>query len=301
MGIRYTKQAITISQQIDILKRRGLIINDEVQAERVLDIISYFRLADYWRFMEEDRLTHQFKSGSRFDEVVDCYYFDKELKALLFSAIQSIEVAMRAKVIKHFTPQFGAFWFMHPGYAANERFFLSNLEHIRTETNRSREDFITDHFQKYSSPDLPPVWKTLEVVSFGTLSKLYSNFHDATSKHLVAREFGLNHHKFLRSWMEMLSVLRNYCAHHARVWNRRYPIKPQIPVRMPNAWITNMSFPRESLYPQLCCIAYWLRSIYPNNTFTTDIKQLFQRHPKVSPHLIGFPNGWEEESLWSKS
>ena len=217
MGIRYTKQAITISQQIDVLKRRRLIINDEVQAERDLDIISYFRLADYWRFMEEDRLTHQFKSGSRFDEIVDCYYFDKELKALLFSAIQSIEVAMRAKVIKHFTPQFGAFWFMYPDYAANERFFLSNLEHIRTETNRSREDFITDHFQKYSSPALPPVWKTLEVVSFGTLSKLYSNFHDATSKHLVAREFGLNHHKFLRSWMEMLSVLRNYCAHHARV------------------------------------------------------------------------------------
>ena len=72
MGIRYTKKAITISQQIDVLKRRGLIVDDEVQAERVLDIISYFRLADYWRFMETDRLTHQFKSGSRFDEVVDC-------------------------------------------------------------------------------------------------------------------------------------------------------------------------------------------------------------------------------------
>ena len=63
MGIRYTKKAITISQQIDVLKRRGLIVDDEVQAERVLDIISYFRLADYWRFMETDRLTHQFKSG----------------------------------------------------------------------------------------------------------------------------------------------------------------------------------------------------------------------------------------------
>ena len=32
--------------------------------------------------------------------VVDCYYFDKELKALLFSAIHSISVAMRAKVFK---------------------------------------------------------------------------------------------------------------------------------------------------------------------------------------------------------
>ena len=151
---------------------------------------------------------------------------------------------------------------MQPEYAANEYFFTSNLEHIKIEVSRSREEYISEHFHNYSSPDLPPVWKTLEVVSFGTLSKLYSNFHDATAKHLVAREFGLNHHKFLRSWMEMLSVLRNYCAHHARVWNRRFPIKPQMPVRMPNAWITNMSFPCESLYPQLCCIAYWLNSIY---------------------------------------
>ena len=248
--------------------------------------------------METDRLTHQFKSGSRFDEVVDCYYFDKELKALLFSAIQSIEVAMRAKVIKYFTPQFGVFWFMQPEYAANEYFFTSNLEHIKIEVSRSREEYISEHFHNYSSPDLPPVWKTLEVVSFGTLSKLYSNFHDATAKHLVAREFGLNHHKFLRSWMEMLSVLRNYCAHHARVWNRRFPIKPQMPVRMPNAWITNMSFPCESLYPQLCCIAYWLNSIYPDNSFGTDIKALFHKHPSVCPNLMGFPKGWEEEKLW---
>ena len=99
MGNQYTKEAITISEQIDVLQRRGLIIDDEVQARKVLDIISYFRLADYWRFMESDRLTHQFKQGSHFKDIVDCYYFDKELKALLFSAIQSIEVAMRAKVI----------------------------------------------------------------------------------------------------------------------------------------------------------------------------------------------------------
>lgn len=299
MGNRYKKQAIRISQQIEVLRCRGLIIDDEVQVEKVLDNISYFRLANYWRFMEADRLTHQFKPGSHFDDVVDCYYFDKELKSLLFSAIQSIEVAMRAKVIKHFTSQSGAFWFMQSELAVNETFFTSNLEHVRLEISRSREDFITEHFRKYTSPDLPPVWKTLEVVSFGTLSKLYSNFHDATAKHLVAREFGLNHHKFLRSWMEMLCVLRNYCAHHARVWNRNFPVKPQMPKRLPNAWISNMEFPCGSLYPQLCCIAYWLNSIYPTNSFNTDIKTLFHRHPAVNARLMGFPKGWEEEQLWT--
>lgn len=219
-------------------------------------------------------------------------------EALLFSAIQTIEVAIRTKIIKHFTPTFGAFWFMDESLAGNPDFFHSNLEHIRTEVKRSREEFITEHFLKYAEPDLPPVWKTLEVVSFGTLSKLFGNFRDATAKHQVAREFGLNHHKFLKSWMETLVALRNYCAHHSRVWNRRFPVKPQTPRRMPQDWISDFSFRQETIYPQLCCITYWLNSIYPKNTFVADFKAMLEKHPSVSTRLMGFPAHWEEEPLW---
>ena len=61
MGLRYTHQAITTEQQIDILKERGLLIDDVKQAVKVLDTISYFRLAGYWRHFEADQTTHQFK------------------------------------------------------------------------------------------------------------------------------------------------------------------------------------------------------------------------------------------------
>lgn len=295
----YNKTAITITQQIQTLKQRGLIVDDDIQAAKVLEVISYFRLADYWRFMEADPTTHQFKEGSRFEYVVNCYNFDKELKTLLFSAIQTLEVAMRAKMIKHFTSSFGAFWFMNPTLSSNSRFFTTNLEHIRTEVSRSREDFIIEHFQKYASPELPPVWKTLEVVSLGTLSKMYTNFNDATAKHLVARDFGLNHHKFLSSWVETLSVLRNCCAHHARVWNKCFPIMPQMPARMPKPWINNRDFPRASFYPQVCCIAYWLNNLYSDHSFPVAVKALFKKYPTVKPYLMGFPEGWENEPLWA--
>ena len=88
---------------------------------------------------------------------------------------------------------------MDENCATNEDRFAANLDVIRKEVSRSHDDFIIEHFRKYSEPDLPPVWKTLEVISMDTLSKLYSNFSDATAKHAVPREFGLNHHKFLRS------------------------------------------------------------------------------------------------------
>lgn len=206
-----------------------MLINDVEKAVETLDTISYFRLASYWQHLEVERNTHQFKAGSSFDDIVDLSHFDKRLRALLFTAIQTIEVSVRTKIIKHFAHDFGAFWFMDEKYATNEARFESNLSVIRKEVSRSHDDFITEHFRKYSEPDLPPVWKTLEVVSMGTLSKLYSNFSDATAKHAVAREFGLNHHKFLRSWLECLAVLRNCCAHHSRLLNR------VIPGKAPNA------------------------------------------------------------------
>ncbi len=297
-GMKYTKQAITIEEQISTLNQRGLIIDDDRQAIEALDVISYFRLADYWRYWETNRTTHQFKPNSRFSEILDYYYFDKELKALLFSAIQTIEVAIRTKIIKRFTPTFGAFWFMDANLASNQDFFNSNLEHIRTEVKRSHEEYIKEHFQKYTEPDLPPVWKTLEVVSFGTLSKLFGNFKDATVKHEVAHDFGLNHHKFLKSWLETLVALRNYCAHHSRVWNRKFPVKPQTPMRMPRKWISDFSFRQETLYPQLCCIAYWLNAIYPDNTFAAEFKAILAKHPFVSTRFMGFIAQWEQEPLW---
>ena len=52
MGVRYTHQAITTERQIGILKERGLLIEDVEQAIEILDTISYFRLAGYWRHFE---------------------------------------------------------------------------------------------------------------------------------------------------------------------------------------------------------------------------------------------------------
>lgn len=209
-----------------------------------------------------------------FIDVIDLYFFDKKLRALLFTAIQTIEVSVRTKIIKHFALEFGAFWFMDENYATNTTRFAANLDVIRKEVSRSHDEFITEHFRKYSEPDLPPVWKTLEVISMGTLSKLYSNFSDATAKHAVARDFGLNHHKFLRSWLECLAVLRNCCAHHSRLSNRVFPVKPMMPECMPKTWITDFSFREQTLYPQLCYVVYWLNSIFSNNTFVADFKQL---------------------------
>lgn len=90
----YTKQTISIADQITILKNRGLLFDDENTAIEYLKIISYFRLANYWKPMENDKVNHVFKPNSKFENVLTLYNFDKELRNLIFSGIVYLRFAM---------------------------------------------------------------------------------------------------------------------------------------------------------------------------------------------------------------
>lgn len=281
-----------------MLKGRGLIVGDENEAIRQLKIISYFRLTNYMRPMEANKSTHIYKPGSLFENAVDLYYFDKQLRVLLFSAVQSIEIALRSKVIHHLSIKYGAFWFMDEHLSSNQTLFNENLSHIDKELKRSREDFISQHFAKYTSPKFPPVWKTLEVVSFGTLSKLFENFGDKRVKKIIAREFNLPQHLYLENWIKCIAVLRNCIAHHSRIWNRKFPLKPKMPLKLTGMWIDCSSIEQAKLYAQLCCLAYLQNQIHPDNDFKQQLKSLLSAHPNVDVVTMGFPAGWENEPLW---
>ncbi|MBP5678142.1 MAG: Abi family protein [Bacteroidales bacterium] len=298
--MKYNKQPISIADQIVQLKSRGLIMEDDTIAEKVLSIISYFRFASYLRPMEADRVTHSFKTGKKFSNAVDLYYFDKELRGVIFLAIQTVEVALRTSVIQHFSMKYGPFWFMKSKLFKDGEMHKACLKTIRAELKRSKEDFIKEHFAKYDRPSMPPSWKTLEVVSFGTLGKLYSNFADTSIKKTVARSFNVPNHEVLDSWVAALAALRNCCAHHARTWNRKYPMKPQMPdaKKMRAAWVEVSAVDPSRLYALLCCLIYWVNNIQPGNSIKNDIVQLMKKHPNVDPSAMGFPDGWEKEALW---
>ena len=69
----YTKQPLSIDDQIAKLRSQGLIIADEDCAKKALGEVSYFRFAAYLRPMEADKQTHQFKPGSTFENAVALY------------------------------------------------------------------------------------------------------------------------------------------------------------------------------------------------------------------------------------
>ena len=295
----YTNRPISKACQLAELKNRGLVVGDDNQAIEHLGSINYFRFACYLQPFEIDHATHQYAAGTSFDQIIELYQFDKELRSLIFTAIQDVEIALRSRIIHHFSMSHGTFWFLNRNMFKDKSIFNTTLQKEWNEVNRSKEDFIQDFFDRYDNPILPPVWKTLEVASFGVLSKTYENFAEVSVKKFVAKDFGLPQYTYLESWIRSITVLRNCCAHHARTWNRRYPWKPKMPATLPLNWISNAPAVRkQKLYAQLCCLAYMCQTIVSTSDFKGGLKALLAKYPKVNPTALGFPPLWDQEPLW---
>lgn len=296
--MKYSKQPLDYSEILDLLESRGLIIRDRNKAIECLKVVSYFRLDNYFHPMESDKVQHIFKPGSTFDNAMDLYRFDCDLRELIFTAIQAVEIALRSKMIHHISLQYGAFWFTDVSLFRDANIHHKCMEQIRQELKRTREEFIIEHSAKYSEPEFPPVWKTLEVTSFGTLSKLFCNFADNKIKKRIAREFNLPQHLVLESWIKSAVVLRNYLAHHSRVWNRKFPIKPQMTTPLRGNWVIPPVGNYDKLYSQLCYLQYLLNVIRPCNNFSFRLKVLLTEHLNVDTSAMGFPWNWLDEPLW---
>ena len=297
--MKYTKQPIDIPEQLKTLKQRGLIFRNEDIALKHLRSISYFRLANYWRQMEENTTTHQFLPNNYFEDIIGIYLFDRELRNLIFAAIQNIEIALRTRVIHFYSLEHGAFWFMDENLFKDKAIHETCLVNIKKEINRSNEEFLKEHFAKYNEPEFPPVWKVLEVVSFGTLSKLFYNIKDTYVKNQVAKCFSLPQYIYLESWIKSAVILRNVCAHHSRLWNKRFPWKPQLPQELPLTWVKNVSVRPFKLYAQLCYLVYLEQNIDLNSNLKHKLLALLKSHPNINLKAMGFPENWQSEPLWN--
>ena len=298
--MKYSKPPVSIASQITKLKQRGLKICDEHKAAHYLSNISYYRLRAYtYPFQDNSDPNHPFVKEINFEDIIDLYVFDRRLRLLVFNAIEKIEIALRTKIINEFSLQHGSHWHENVNMYRNNYFFNKNINALYEEVDRSAETFIEHYKFAYSSPKYPPAWMSLEVISMGLLSKIYSNLKKSNAKKKVAKEFGLPNPLILESWMHAFAGLRNICAHHSRLWNRRFTIVPKIPYNTVNAFIQNTDIYDNKLYAQLCCINYITRIISPDSSFVSDLQQLLSTCSIVDCKEMGFPNDWKSEPIWN--
>ncbi|HWQ25864.1 MAG TPA: Abi family protein [Chlorobaculum sp.] len=264
--------------------------------------MSYYRLAGYWWPMQSDKVEHVFKPNSRFEDVVALYSFDSELRLLVFNVIERIEIGLRTRMINHLSYEFDPWWFENPSICRDKSAFVLNLKALDRDLKKSKEFFIDKHYQKYHADTRrPPAWKTLEVISFGLLSKLYGNLGSKVcSKDMIAKELNTVNHTYLRTWLQSLSQIRNICAHHGRLWNKNLPGRPKLLPKPPSPWLTDVpsASQHHMLYVHLCCMKYLLDAISPGNHFVMKLSNILKKYPNVDLFALGFSAVWEKEPLW---
>lgn len=297
--MKYSKKAVSIPDQIAKLKRRGLIISDTSKAESYLSNISYYRLRAYtYPFQDNTDPSHPFITKISFEEILSLYVFDRQFRLLVLDAIEKIEISFRTQVIYHWAMSYGSHWYLESSLFRNSVHFAKHFNHLNKEVERSAEAFIDHYKSKYTEPQEPPAWMSMEVSSFGLLSLMFRNLKLGEEKKAVLRHYGLYKIDVLESWMHSFSNIRNICAHHGRLWNRRLTAHIKIPTKTKYQFITNKHLYPYKVYAALCCMKYTLDIISPNHTFTKRLIELMRSCPLAQDKEMGFPTDWQQEKFW---
>lgn len=297
VGFVYNKPAISIEEQIRKIRERGLSIQNEDDVEIKLSQIGYYRLMGYaYPFDSSDELY--------FEDIVKIYEFDNVLRLDVFKAIRSIEIALKTKIINCYSVKYGSHWLTNEDLFYNREHFDQTLQNISNQVHRSQARFIKKYLEVYHEPEMPPAWMVLEIIGFGTLSKIFKNLRRQGRKIDIAEEFGVSEPRILANWLQSLSVVRNICAHHARLWNENLNT---IMLLNKNKQGLN-EYERKSieptkLYAFLCCLVHMLDSSVGGDDFKNAIKKLMTEAkndglPINQNEMMGFLPDWQEHDLW---
>jgi abortive infection bacteriophage resistance protein len=297
----FNKTALSIEEQIALLQSRGMIISDVAKAKMYLSNISYYRLSAYWHtLLKNPKTEHLFFEGTNFETVIDTYVFDRKLRLLIFDEIERIEIALRTTIIHNYCLQYGSNWYEDKSlFRGKDTYFYKLQQILLDEMNKTSEVFIKHYRTKYTKPANPPAWMALELASFGQLSMLFKNLKNCEARKNVAKHFGLDE-VVLESWLDSLSYVRNTCAHHMRLWNRKLPRTPILPRKTRHTWLLEIpeADKHNRIYISLSMIAYLLSEISPGNSFSKKIKDLLNKYPNLPKHYMGFTPNWHKEELW---
>lgn len=310
-------------------------VPDRDAAERWLRAVGYYRLSGYWYPFwhrdDDDSTSERFIAGSTFSEVADLYEFDRHLKSRIMSALERVEVALRSQ-IGHTLGKHGPLAHLDPDNFSSA--FVGSGDHMawiatafnRVKRGRSKDQFLKHHFDKYAGQI--PIWVLTEVLDFSDLSKLYQGMKDSDRDEIAAwfgivesapppasrgssarrrqRRRASSHNVgagyILANWLEHLTIVRNICAHHARLWNRKLtPFGTPTLARM-DAFDGLPDDQSDNVYGTICVSGFLLRTTSVGSTWLPQLNQLVDRSFSAfslrKPTEMGFPQNWQELPLW---
>lgn len=299
MGPRkFIKPRLSTDEQLSLLKKQHLVINDENLARNVLKAVGYYRFSGYslpFKSPHQANNHRIFKPGTSFDLIWQLYQFDRELRLLTYDAIEKIEIAFRSAISEITSDEFGIFWYMTPEFYRNNKPYKKLIRDVDKILTDWREVFIQHYFDNYFEPPYPPIWMIIELLSFGSCSKMFSNIKSLTVRRKICEIFG-QHPTIIESWMKTIAGVRNLCAHHARLWNRWLLDAPIILKDEPLH-----DYLQEKNRRFIVCAYILMRLLHPISSETfwkQKLYDLFSKYEQYPGLGMGFISNWKDDLFW---
>jgi len=324
--VKYAKPHLNYNQQVDLLRSRGLRIDHAPDAIRDLKRIGYYRLSAYTYVLRRPGVEVQggvrpprsdaFVEGASFDDAVALCAFDDRLRNVLIAGLQQVEVGMRVQVgyqlgktdphghlaVEHLdaarcaeparAPRDGHRLSLHEDWLRRYQSLLGDA---------ANEDFVKHFILKYDG--YIPIWVATEFMTFGCLTALY-NLLGSRDAAAIARNLDVKNRDIIHGWLKALNVLRNHCAHNARIWNRATVYPPRVPSpALAHERLHHLSIADNNrLYFLVAITAHLLICLDSSTNWPRQFVTVMRKYPTVHgmtpENTMGFPGDWESLALW---
>lgn len=284
------KPYLTIDEQLELLKRRGLFVEDDSSAKDTLSKFNYYRLSGYMLTLKKDE---HFYNNASFDGVLQIYNFDRELKSLLLLWLEDVEIFLRTH-IAYVLGNYGATSYMdESSFASKEHQDEFLLELKKALADNKNEAFIKHHKTKYNG--VVPVWVAVETLSFGAVSRLFTSLNPKIKIEICDKFYYGLHPKYISNWLECLVVLRNMCAHHSRLFNRGLPNTIKFAAK-DFSFLLKSGYEANAIGKKVVFPIIILERLVPDfaNEFFEKFRELQDKYPFVDVKHYGFIGNWEK-------
>ena len=283
------KPYLTIDEQLELLKSRGLFIESDNDAKMVLSKFNYYRLSGYMLTLKKNE---QFYDDATFDGVMQIYNFDRELKNLLLLWLEDVEISLRTH-IAYILGADGATSYMNESTFASKQHQDEFLSELKTAlADNKNEAFIKHHKSKYNG--IIPIWVAVETLSFGAVSRLFTSLNPQIKDRICDKYYYGLHSKYISNWFECLVVLRNLCAHHSRLFNRGLPNTIKFAAKDFN-FLLKSGYESNAIGKKVVFPIIILERLAPDftNEFFEHFQELQDKYSFVDIKHYGFIRNWE--------
>ena len=213
-----------LDEQIELLKQKGLTIDDIDYAKEVLLRENYFFIGGYRHLFLRDDGSRKFINGTNFRELYGMFNFDRQLRNILFKNILIVENNLKSILAYVLSKNHG---YKEQNYL-NASIFVNDynktrqindlLRKMKRQINvNGKQHTATSHYIK--NYGYIPLWVVVKVLSFGIVGELYSILTKEDQEE-IANIYNVSVDSLI-NYLPILANYRNLCAHEDICYNNR--------------------------------------------------------------------------------